>query len=222
MIFCFDFDDVLLEGKFIDELKKNFENKHKEFAVVLDWLKGTRNTKILCKALDIVVRRSKGMEYDKIKEVLLRMKPVKGLEETFRKLNPKVIMSINDESLIKAFMEKHNLSVNHIYGSKLDVEDGKLTGKIEIDIAKTNKLAALNDVKKRYKVKEKDIVYIGDGYTDLAVMEHVGKAILFCPDKITIDNISKSKKLFEKTINGELHIIEKRDLREILPFCVSR
>jgi phosphoserine phosphatase len=73
-------------------------------------------------------------------------------------------------------------------------------------------------IEKTYRIKKKDVIYIGDGLTDLPIMKLVGNGILFCPNELTKAEVFTDKILMKKEKNGELFLVENNNLNEILKF----
>lgn len=128
-----------------------------------------------------------------------------------------MIVSINDERIIRKFLEKHRLEkyVSNVYASRLGVKDGRLTGMISGDVIKTEKQGIVKKMRKLYGKKE--IVYVGDGLTDIPILKKANKGILFCPNELTKAEVFADKNLMKKEGN-RLFLVEKRDLREVLRF----
>lgn len=93
-----------------------------------------------------------------------------------------------------------------------------MTGKITGDVIRTEKTGIISRLEKLYRVKRNEIIYVGDGLTDLPVIKKVGKGILFNPNALTRMEIYTNKALKEKENKGCLLLAEGRDLRGILKF----
>src|SRR3989344_8591239 len=201
-VVCFDFDNVIVDTSLAIKLLV-FGDKFKEFSAGIDFLLHNTEPKKFFKSVKKIMRLAKGMPEDRIKKILLEAHITEGAKETFQSLKKKkvkiVIASINDADLIKECLKKNNLLkyVDHIYASKMGVRDGKLTGEISGDVIETEKVGVVNKIEKLYRVKRKDILYIGDGLTDLPIMKSVGRGILFSPNSLTKTEVFSSKE-FDK------------------------
>jgi phosphoserine phosphatase len=131
-----------------------------------------------------------------------------------------VIVSANDERFIKKYLKKHRIEkyVDHIYAARLGIKNGILTGKIFGDVIKTEKVGVVSKIEKLYKAKKKDIIYIGDGLTDLPIIKRVGIGILFCPNELTKAEVFTNKILKDKIERNDLFLVEERNLNEIMKF----
>ena len=96
-----------------------------------------------------------------------------------------------------------------------------MTGRIYGDVIRTEKTGIVPRLEKIYKVKRKDIIYIGDGLTDLPIMKKVGCGILFNPNTLTKMEVYRDKTLKEKENSGKLFLAEGKDLRCVTEFIPS-
>ena len=222
-IVCFDFDNVVADGNIPFELAK-MKPEFRELGLGLEFMIDNLNPREFFKVMKRMLELGKGMEFDEIKRMILGFKIIKGTRKTFSALKKSgykiVVVSVNDKKMIREFLEKHKLLkyIDHIYASKLGSRNNKLTGKIYGNVIRTEKTGALKEIEKMYRVKKGDLVFIGDGLTDLPMMKLAGKGILFCPNSLTKIEVFRDKVLSGKERKGELFLVEKKDLSEVLKF----
>ncbi len=220
-IVCFDFDDVITDSNPLYKLISFSKPDFGELKLGLGLLEDNRDPKKFFKIIKELVKFGKGIEFDAVERAVLKAGLMKGAKKAFEKLKNSgckiVIVSINDERIIRKFLKKHSLEkhVSHVYASSLGVKDGRLTGIISGDVIKTEKLGILKKLRKAYGKKE--IVYIGDGLTDIPILKKSDIGILFCPNELTKAEVFVDKGLMKKE-GIKLFLVEKRDLREILKF----
>jgi phosphoserine phosphatase len=132
------------------------------------------------------------------------------------------IVSINDENLINIFLKKNKIHnyIDYVYASRFVVKDGVLTGDITGDTVRTEKTGVIKNIEKRYKAKSKDIIYIGDGLTDLPIMKLVGKGILFCPSLVTQAEVLSDRKLKKMKDDGRLFLVKEKDMNNVMKFII--
>jgi len=223
-IVCFDFDDVIPKSNTVAKLTRLFGNKIKILGFEIEFLEDNMNPKKFFRVVEEIVANGKGIEFERVKHFMLRFGLNRGVKEVLKKLKKNghkiVIVSANDETFIKEYIKKHGIAdyIDHIYASRLGVKNGVLTGKIYGDVIKTEKTGVVKKIERMYKVKKKDIIYIGDGLTDLPIMKLAGRGILFCPNELTKAEVFTDKKLKEKIDNNQLFIVGKKDIKEILNF----
>ena len=222
-IVCFDFDDVIVNNRLIFKLPF-IGHKIKTLELGAEFIEGRLDPKKFNKFANGVMKQMKGIHVDNVMRILLHMRLQKGARETIEALKKKgykiVIISTNDGTFIKKFLEKHKLlqHVSHIYAAKFGLKNDIMTGTIYGDVIKTEKTGILPKLEKMYRIKRKEIIYIGDGLTDLPIMKKIGTGILFNPNELTKLEIFTDKKLKAKKKNGSLYITSGNDLRTVMQF----
>lgn len=222
-LICFDFDDVIVNNKMVFKIPI-IGHKLRTFELGAQFIEGNLDPKKFSKFMDEVMKQLSGVHIDIVMKLLLHMRLQKGARETLKKLKQEgykiIIISTNDETFIRRFLEKHNLLqyVSHIYAAKFGLKNGLMTGKITGDVIKTEKTGIISRLEKLYKVKRSQITYVGDGLTDLPVIKKVGKGILFNPNTLTKMEVFTSRDLKKKENSGRLFLAEGKDLRCILQF----
>ena len=222
-LICFDFDDVLVNNKMVFKLPL-IGHKLRTFELGAQFIEGNMDPKKFGDFVDEVMKQVKGVHIDHVMKLLLHMRLQKGAKETLARLKKSkykiVIVSTNDETFIRRFLEKHHLLdyVSHIYAARFGLKDGLMTGKIYGDVIKTEKVGIVPRLEKIYKIKRSEIVYVGDGLTDLPIIERVGYGILFNPNVITKMEIFTNKQLKKMENTKRLFLAEGKDLRCVLDF----
>ncbi|MEM7819323.1 MAG: HAD-IB family phosphatase [Candidatus Aenigmatarchaeota archaeon] len=225
-VICFDFDDVIVRTNTIHKLIKLFGQRLKIFELEIEFLEDNLEPKKFFGVVKRIVMMGKGLEFKKIKNYMLKFGVNKGVKHVFKFLKSKnykiVIVSTNDQRIIKDFLKKNHIDkyIDQIYAAKLGIKNGLLTGKIYGDVIKTEKTGIVKKIEKKYKIKKEDIIYIGDGLTDLPIIKLVGRGILFCPNELAKAEVFIDKTLKKKEKNGKLFLVEKKDMREILKFVM--
>jgi len=223
-VVCFDFDDVLTKKDSLTQFLSIFGHTIKELEYGIRLLEDNKHPKKFFKTIKKVVKLGKGIKYSRVEKVVFFLGLNKNAKEVLKNLKKNgykiAIVSINDEGLIRKFLKYKRIDpyIDHIYAARLGVKNGLLTGKISGDIIRTEKLGAIPRIKKLYNVDSNNIVYIGDGLTDLPLMKRVGKAILFCPNPVTNAEVLIDKDLMRMQKNGRLFLVEDKDLGKIMEF----
>lgn len=222
-LICFDFDDVIVNNKFVFKIPV-IGHKLRTFELGAQFIEGNLDPKKFNRFMDEVMKQVKDVHIDHVMKLLLHMHLQKGARETLAQLKKNgykiIIVSTNDETFIRRFLEKHHLLeyVSHIYAARFGLKNSIMTGKIYGDVIKTEKTGIIPRLEKIYKVKRSEIIYVGDGLTDLPIMKKVGRGILFNPNAITKMEIFTNKKLKKMENEGKLFLAEGKDLRCIIDF----
>lgn len=223
-VICFDFDDVITQYNIAMKLLGMAGHKFQQLKLELEMLKDNRDPKKFAVLIEKFAQLVKGSKIEDAEKVLRLMKLRKGTKETLKrikKMNMKiVIVSINDEALIKEFLRRNDIEnyIDHIYAAKMEVKNGILTGKITGAVLKDEKIGIIKIIEKKYKAKKDDVLYVGDGLTDLPVIKKVGRGILFSPNAITRAEVYTDRQLKKMEESGRLFLVENHDLRKILEF----
>ena len=222
-LICFDFDDVIADSKSLSRLPF-IGGRIKSIELGPEFIEGTLRPKHFKKFMDDVFKQISGINAGLVIRVLLRMKLHKGVRETLERLHNRgykiVIISTNDEGFIRQYIAKHKLDkyVDHVYAASFEIKDGKITGKISGEVLKDEKVHIVPRLEKKYKLKRREMVYVGDGLTDLAIMKIIGRGVLFNPNVLTKAEVFASSKLRRKENKGQLFLAEGDDLRRVLEF----
>ena len=222
-IVCFDFDDVIINNKFIFKLPF-IGRKLRTLELGAEFIEGRLDPKKFNKFASGVMKEMTGIPVNTVMRILLHMRLQKGARETLEAVKKKgykiVIISTNDETFIRKFMEKHNLlqHISHIYAAKFGVKNGLMTGVISGDVIKTEKTGIIPKLEKIYNIKRSHIIYVGDGLTDLPIIKKIGTGVLFNPNELTKLEVFTSRQLREKEKKGRLFITNGKDLRSVLEF----
>jgi phosphoserine phosphatase len=225
-VVCLDFDDVLTDKGTLSRLAFVFGPSFSEIKLAMELFEDNKNPKKFFKVVRKIIKLGQGVKYSRVQEVVKFLKLNKNAKAVLRKLKSAgckiVIVSTNDEKLIRNFLEKNKISkyIDHVYAARLVVKNGLLTGEITGDVIRTEKVGIVNKIEDLYKVKRGQIIYVGDGLTDLPIMKKVGRGILFCPNPVTNAEALTDKQLLKMQKNGRLFLVEDRDLNKILPFVI--
>ena len=223
-VVCFDFDDVLTDKGALNKLALVFGPSFSELKLAIELLEDNKNPKRFFKTARRIIKLGQGVKYSRVQDIAKFLDLSKNAKSVLRKLKSKrckiVIVSINDENLIKNFLKKNNVLryIDHIYAARLVVKNGLLTGEVTGDVIKTEKTGIVNKIEKLYGVKKEHITYVGDGLTDLPIMKMVGRGILFCPNPVTNAEVLTDRQLIRMKNDGRLFLVEDRDLEKIMPF----
>lgn len=224
---CFDFDNVVVDGNFFMTALKLIGDEAPGLRAIASLLRTTRDPNYFDVFIHKVAELLVDFEFRKIRNVVGMLKPMNGILETFKELKKRnikiIILSTNDERLIKEFLKRNGIIdyVDEVHGVVMEVKGGRLTGKFTGSLTPTQKLNALKLILKLDKIKSGELMYVGDGLTDMPIFENADKGIVFCPDPITKISILTNQKTVDRINRGLLLIVQDKDLRHVLELLES-
>jgi phosphoserine phosphatase len=180
---AFDLDGTLIDMEIIDELAAlaGVKKKAKEITRL------AMNGKIDFK--DSLIKRVsllKGLKISDVEALKKKIQIAPGAQEFIRELKSAGFTTAIITGGFDTFAQYVGdvLGIDYIYANKLLVQRGRLTGKFKGKIISAqSKLDALKEIAKAEGLKLKECVAIGDGTTDLPILEHSGLGIGFKPKK---------------------------------------
>ncbi len=219
---CFDFDNVLVDGNFLVTAMKLLDNEAADLKMLAGLLKGTRDPDYFDVFIQKIAGLMKGFEIKKLRGLITLLEPMNGLKHTLKTLHKKgvkvVVLSTNDERLIKEFLDRNKVLeyVDSVHGIIMDVKDGKLTGKYKGNLTPHQKLDTLKQIVKKYNIGDDEYAYVGDGLTDIPIFEKIDNGIVFCPDPITKIAILTNEHTVERINSSKLSLVHEKDLTDVL------
>lgn len=178
-LIAFDMDSTLITTEVIDELAKE--------AGVADEV--TRLTALAMageldfqQSLEQRVSLLKGLPESALASVAKRLPLTEGVEHLFATLASlgykTAIISGGFDYFGQALSA--NLSVDHLYANKLEIADGKLTGRVLPPIIDAQRKAdALREIAGKEGISLAQTIAVGDGANDLAMLDAAGLGIAF-------------------------------------------
>ena len=202
-LIAFDLDNVLIDGEAIDEIG-NIVGIQKEIAEITK--KAMEGEIDFETAIKERVALLKGTSVDSIKEVVQGIPLMKGAEETIKELKKRgyKLATISGSFEVIANRLKEELDLDYAFSNVLHEEDGVLTGEVSGPLVEGSKADVLNDILKLEKISADECAAVGDGANDISMLELAELGIAFNAKPVLIEMADI--------------VIEKRDLRELLPY----
>jgi len=180
---AFDLDGTLIDMEIIDELAALAGVKKKVQAITRLAMDGKIDFK---ESLDKRVSLLKGLQVSEVEALKKRIRISPGAQEFIRELKEAGFTTAIITGGFETFARYVGkmLGIDYIYANKLLVRKSRLTGKFEGKILSAqSKLDALKEISKAEGIKLQECVAVGDGATDLLVLERSGLGIGFRPKK---------------------------------------
>ena len=188
----FDMDSTLIQGEAIDELARMAGVGHQVAQITEDGMRGKIDFK------ESLIRRVallKGMDANVLSTVAQNLVLTEGAERVTRKLKQlgyKIgIISGGFEYFGKYLQQK--LALDYVFTNRLEIKDGKITGKLEGDIIDGYKKAEiLRTIAKVENISLQQTIAVGDGANDLPMISIAGLGVAFQAKPIVEENAQRS------------------------------
>lgn len=205
---CFDFDDVIVQENLGIHIIEMFSNDIPEEKIISEMMESSE------RSVKTLVMIGKGLNYEVLKDMIRKFKITPEIEKMLAELKKRghklFIVSINDSGLIRLVLEENKLMkyFDGIYGAKLGMKNDVLTGVITGDVVEKGKDSAIAAIEKKFKIKRKDVVYIGDGLTDMQVMKLMPKCFLYKPKPKVLEYVKKDPELKKMIEQSALTVVD--------------
>lgn len=221
MIICFDFDNVIIRNNTALLLFERVKHDKEEVFSLTDLILHGLNPHLYPRFLRQFISHLKGLEWKKFEELASYFIPTPNVAKVFRDLKKQhhkvVIITENDKRIVEKYLKKKGLLkyVDSIYALRLGVRKNLLTGKVYGDKIIAEKHKIIPAITKKYNVKRDQLIYIGDGLTDLEMFKRL-KSVVFCPKFLTKTIIFRKRVFEERIEKNKLFFVEKPDFLELL------
>ncbi len=175
----FDMDSTLVDAEIIDEIAKaaGVEKEVKE--ITKKAMEGKISFK---KALRERVKLLKGLPVEMLEKIYENIKLTEGAKELIRSLKSAGYIVAVVSGGFTYFTErlKKELGLDYAFGNKLEIKNGKLTGRLKGRIIDAKEKAKIIErIAKKEGINREDIIAIGDGANDKIMIERAGLGIAF-------------------------------------------
>jgi phosphoserine phosphatase len=176
---CFDMDSTLIQNEVIDELAKEAGVGAEVASITeaamrgdLDFRDSFTRRLALLEGLDASV-------LPKVAESLQITEGAQRLIETLKFYRYKIaILSGGFTYFARYLQEKFGL--DYIHANELEIENGKLTGRVKGEIVdETRKAELLRQIADRESIRLEQVIAVGDGANDLPMLSAAGLGIAF-------------------------------------------
>jgi phosphoserine phosphatase len=176
---CFDMDSTLIQMEVIDELAKRAGVGQKVAEITaramhgeIDWNQSYKERLGLLKGLSETV----------LEDIAQNMPLTEGLEfliRTLKKLGHKLAIISGGFEYFANHL-KDTLGFDYVYANKLEIIDGKVTGRVTGDVVNAKRKAeALREIAEREGISLSQTIAVGDGANDLLMLGAAGLGVAF-------------------------------------------
>ena len=175
----FDMDSTLITSEVIDELAKEAGVGEEVSAITEQAMRGELDFN---ESLERRVAQLRGLDEQVMESIAARLQLTEGAERLFgnlKRLGYKTAILSGGFTYFGHYLQK-KLSIDYVYANTLEIENGKLTGRVlgkVVDGARKAELLGLLAEKENISIEQ--TVAVGDGANDLPMLGKAGLGIAF-------------------------------------------
>ncbi len=183
-LIVFDMDSTLVDAEVIDELAKAAGVEEEVKKLTEKAMKGEIDFK---DALKERVRLLKGLPVEVLERIYGQIKLTEGAKELIKSLKESGYKVALVSGGFTYFTDrlKEELGLDYAFGNELEIEDGKLTGRIKGRIIDAEEKARIiEELARKEGISKENVVAVGDGANDRIMIENAGLGIAFNAKKV--------------------------------------
>ncbi len=178
-LIAFDMDSTLIQTEVIDELAR-LKGVKEEVSLITEMaMRGEIDFK---ESLRKRVRMLEGLEVSRLKEVAEGLPLTEGahkLIQNLKVLGYKIAIISGGFTFFGNHLKK-KLGIDYVCANRLEIREGRLTGRILGEIIDGEKKAQLlRQIAKKEKISLEQVIAVGDGANDLPMLNLAGLGIAF-------------------------------------------
>lgn len=172
---CFDMDSTLIQHEVMDELAYRFGIGEQISAITESAMRGELSFK---QSFEQRLSCLKGFDTDSLKEIAQSLKLTPGattLIKTLKTHGVKVAILSGGFENFAVHIQNQLGEVDYIYSNILEIEQGKLTGKISNELVDENrKLKLIGQLARKNDLSPSQTLAVGDGANDIPMLLYAG------------------------------------------------
>jgi len=207
---CFDMDSTLIQTEVIDELALRAGVGKQVSAITESAMRGELDfSESFRKRMALL----EGLEESVLKEIAESLPLTEGAEKlikTFRHFGYKVAILSGGFTYFANHL-KEKIGIDYVYANELDIQNGKVTGRVKGDIIDGNRKAALLiHLAETEGINPEQVIAVGDGANDLPMLSIAGLGIAFHAKPIVKEKAKHS--IATLGLDSILYLLGMRDI----------
>lgn len=206
---CFDMDSTLIEAEVIDELAKAAGVGDQVIEITEAAMRGELDFK---ESFSRRMALLKGLDESVLAEIAEQLPVTEGAERlisTLRKFGYKTAILSGGFNYFGRYLQK-KLGIDYVYANELEVEDGKVTGRVSgVVVDGARKAELLRELAEREQLSLEQVIAVGDGANDLPMLSIAGLGIAFRAKPLV--KASAKQSISNLGLDGILYLIGFRD-----------
>lgn len=213
---CMDVDSTFVKGEFIDELAELVGVKEQVAAITARAMRGEIDFK---GALAERVKLLEGLPFERAQSLIERFELTPGADLWVKKLQSLGFRIGLVSGGFTFFVDvlKQRFGLDFAFANELEVEGGKLTGRVRGAIVDSERKAqVLKDMAQVYSCRLEQSVAIGDGANDILMLQTAGLGIAFRA-KPKLQEVASMSLNHHERLDTLLYLMgwNERDLRTV-------
>ncbi|MFB3887135.1 MAG: phosphoserine phosphatase SerB [Thermodesulfobacteriota bacterium] len=205
-VIVFDMDSTIVDGEIIDEMARLAGAKEKVKALTEEGMRGEID---FAQSLRSRVSLLRGLRMKSLDSISKTLKLTKGSEEliaALKEMGFKVALISGGFTYFTDILKKR-LGFDYAFGNELEIQRGKLTGRIKGRIIDAERKAEIMDeICRKEGITRDEVVAVGDGSNDRIMIANAGLGIAF-----------NAKEILKKVADGA---ITRDHIRGVL-YCLG-
>lgn len=205
----FDMDSTLIESEVIDELAAEAGVGEQVAAITERAMQGELDFNDSFRAR---VALLKGLDADALHRVQQRIRLTEGAERligTLKALGYSTAILSGGFTWFGEYL-KARLGINHVYANELEIENGKVTGRVVGQIVNGQRKAELlRAIAEQEGISLEQVIAVGDGANDLPMLSIAGLGIAFRAKPLVKETAKQA--ISTLGLDGILYLIGVRD-----------
>lgn len=206
---AFDMDSTLIKVEVIDELAKKAGAGDAVAAITESAMRGEID---FSESLTERVKLLEGLDGSVLAEVAANLPLTEGAERlitTLRKLNLSTAIISGGFDYFGEHLKK-KLGIDYVFANRLEIIDGKVTGKVLGEIVDgARKAQLLEQLVQKEGISMKQVIAVGDGANDLPMLSRAGLGIAFRAKPIVRKSAEQS--ISAQGLDSILYLMGYRD-----------